>query len=73
MPLFPKLRDRAHLRETGLLTVADADTCIKIIRDCVAEAPLTNFYAWTLPPGLPPSWVQPHLELFASKVIPAFR
>ena len=73
MPLFPHLRDRAHLRETGLLTVADPENCIKIIRECVAEAPLTNFYAWTLPPGLPPSWVQPHLELFVNNVIPAFR
>ena len=30
-----------------------------------------HHYSWTLPPGLPPSWAQPHLELFASKVIPA--
>jgi probable F420-dependent oxidoreductase len=73
MELFPHIRDRAHLRETGLLTVADPAGCIQIIRDCLAEAPLTNFYAWTLPPGLPTSWVQPHLELFANKVIPAFR
>lgn len=73
MELFPHIRDRAHLRETGLLTVADPDGCVQIIRDCLAEAPLTNFYAWTLPPGLPTSWVQPHLELFASQVIPAFR
>ena len=29
--------------------------------------------SWTLPPGLPPRWAQRHLELFASKVIPAFR
>jgi len=73
MELFPHIRDRAHLRETGLLAVADPNSCIQIIRDCLAEAPLTHFYAWTLPPGLPASWVQPHLELFASKVIPAFR
>lgn len=73
MALFPHIRDRAHLRETGLLTVADPDGCIKIIQECLAEAPLTHFYAWTLPPGLPPSWVQPHLELFVNKVIPAFR
>jgi len=26
-----------------------------------------------LPPGLPPRWAQAHLELFASKVLPAFR
>lgn len=73
MPLFPPLRDQAHLRETGMLTVVDVETCIKLIRECVETAPLTNFYAWTLPPGLPASWIQPHLELFASKVIPAFR
>jgi hypothetical protein len=24
-------------------------------------------------PGLPPRWAQTHLELFASKVFPAFR
>jgi hypothetical protein len=35
--------------------------------------PITDFYSWTLPPGLPPRWAQTHLELFASKVIPAFR
>ena len=46
---------------------------LRLIRECVEAAPLTHFYAWTLPPGLPASWIQPHLELFASKVIPAFR
>jgi len=25
-----------------------------------------------LPPGLPPRWAQTRIELFASKVIPAF-
>ena len=30
-------------------------------------------FVFGLPPGLPPRWAQPHLELFASKVIPAFR
>ncbi len=73
MPLIPPIRDRAHLRELGILNVVDVDTCIKMIRDCVAQVPLTHFYSWTLPPRLPAGWVQPHLELFASKVIPAFR
>jgi hypothetical protein len=53
--------------------VVDVDTCIKMIRDSASKVPLTHFYSWTLPPGLPAKWVQPHLELFASKVIPAFR
>lgn len=73
MPLFPKVPDTAALRESGLLQVVDVDTCIRMIRDYALETPLTHYYSWTLPPGLPASWIQPHLELFTSKVIPAFR
>ncbi|MBI3249282.1 MAG: LLM class flavin-dependent oxidoreductase [Deltaproteobacteria bacterium] len=73
LAVVPRMRDKAHLRESGLLQVVDVDTCIRMIRDYAAEAPLTHYYSWTLPPGLPTSWIQPHLELFASKVIPAFR
>lgn len=73
MPILPHLRDVAHLKEVGLLNVVDVDTCIATIKGFAASVPLTHFYAFTLPPGLPARWVQPHLELFASKVIPAFR
>jgi hypothetical protein len=73
MPLLPRIRDAAHLRELGMFNVVDADTCIEMIRAYVAEVPLTHYYSFTVPPGLPASWVQPHLELFARKVIPAFR
>ena len=73
MPLFPKVPDTAALRESGLFQVVDVDTCIQMIRDYALETPLTHYYSWTLPPGLPASWIQPHLELFTSKVIPAFR
>lgn len=73
MPLLPHIRDAAHLRELGILNVVDVDTCIAMIRDLATAAPLTHYYSFTLPPGLPASWIQPHLELFASKVIPAFR
>jgi hypothetical protein len=73
MPLLPHIRDAAHLRELGLLNVVDVDTCIAMIRAYATEVPLTHYYSFTLPPGLPASWAQPHLELFASKVIPAFR
>ena len=37
----------------------------------INEMGLTHFYTWTLP-GLPASRAQPHLELFAAEVIPAF-
>lgn len=73
MPLLPQIRDSEHLRELGLFNVVDVDTCIEMIRSYINEAPLTHYYSFTVPPGLPASWVQPYLELFASKVIPAFR
>jgi alkanesulfonate monooxygenase SsuD/methylene tetrahydromethanopterin reductase-like flavin-dependent oxidoreductase (luciferase family) len=73
MPILPHLHDVAHLKETGLLMVVDVDTCIATIKAFASSVPLTHYYAFTLPPGMPASWVQPHLELFASKVIPAFR
>ena len=69
----PEIRDHAHLRELGALQVVDPDTCVKIVREMTSELPYTHFFSFFLPPGLPPRWLEPHLELFASKVIPAFR
>ncbi|HVC45224.1 MAG TPA: LLM class flavin-dependent oxidoreductase [Candidatus Binataceae bacterium] len=66
------IRDRAHLRETGGLIVVDPAACVRMIKDYVARVPMTHYYSWTLPPGLPPRWAREHLELFASKVIPEF-
>lgn len=73
MTLLPHVRDKAHLKELGLLNVVDVETCVKMIRDFATAVPLTHYFSWTLPPGLPTRWVQSHLELFANKVIPAFR
>ena len=72
-PLAPHLNDREDLRKSGLLQVVDPDTAISMIRNFADAVPITHLYSWTLPPGLPPRWAQTHLELFASKVIPAFR
>ena len=73
-PLIPHVRGtEPTVRSPGIFNVVDVETCIKLIRDSAAEVPLTHFYSWTLPPGLPASRIQPHLELFANKVIPAFR
>ena len=71
--LAPHLNDREDLRKSGLLQVVDPDTAISMIRNFADAVPITHLYSWTLPPGLPPRWAQTHLELFASKVIPAFR
>ncbi len=72
-PLSEQLKDREDLRKSGLLQVLTPDAAVKMIRDFAENVPITHFYSWTLPPGLPPRWAEPHLELFASKVIPAFR
>jgi alkanesulfonate monooxygenase SsuD/methylene tetrahydromethanopterin reductase-like flavin-dependent oxidoreductase (luciferase family) len=72
-PLSEHLQDPEQLRKSGLLQVVDPDTAIKLIRDFATPVPITHFYSWTLPRGLPPRWAQTHLELFASEVIPAFR
>jgi hypothetical protein len=48
-------------------------TAVTMIRDFISQVPVAHYYAWTLPPGLSPRWAQVHLELFAAKVIPAFR
>jgi alkanesulfonate monooxygenase SsuD/methylene tetrahydromethanopterin reductase-like flavin-dependent oxidoreductase (luciferase family) len=72
-PLAAHLDDREQLRQSGLLQVVDPDTAVSMIRNFTDNVPITHFYSWTLPPGLPPRWAQTHLELFASKVIPALR
>jgi hypothetical protein len=73
MPNPVYLRDREHLRQSGVLKVVESDTAKTMIREYTRNFPVTHYYSWTLPPGLPPRWAQSHLELFASKVIPAFR
>ncbi|MEQ9618966.1 MAG: LLM class flavin-dependent oxidoreductase [Deltaproteobacteria bacterium] len=71
--VYEPIRDKQHLRELGRLNVVDPDICIDMINKHLEKAPLTHFLSWTLPPGLPASWAEPHLELFSKKVIPAFR
>ncbi len=61
-PLSEHLRDRKQLRQSGLLQVVDPDRAVSMIRDFTNNVPVTHFYSWTLPPGLPPRWAQTHLE-----------
>src|SRR5690348_17454619 len=53
---------REQLRRSGLLQVVEPDAAIKLIRDFANNVPITHFYSWTLPPGLPPRWAQTRSE-----------
>lgn len=68
-----QIRYAQHLRELGLFMVTDVETCVKLIREYATEALLTHYYSWTVPSGFLTRWIRPYLELFASKVLPAFR
>jgi hypothetical protein len=57
-----------HLRQSAHLKVVEPEAAVSDY-----TVPVTDYYSWTLPPGLPPRWVQPHLELLVSTVISMFR
>ncbi len=65
-------KSRADLQTRGAMIVTP-EQAAEAIRSYCAEQPITRFYGWTLPPGLPPEWADEHLELFAREVIPQFR
>jgi alkanesulfonate monooxygenase SsuD/methylene tetrahydromethanopterin reductase-like flavin-dependent oxidoreductase (luciferase family) len=72
MQIAAVAKSRADLASRGAMIVSP-EQAIDAIRRYCAEQPITRFYGWTLPPGLPPAWADEHLELFAREVIPAFR
>jgi hypothetical protein len=67
------LKDREQLGQSGSLKDVEPDWAIAMIRDFIGAVPVTHYYSWTLPAALPPCWARDYLELFALKVIPAFR
>jgi len=72
MQIAAVAKSRADLASRGAMIVSP-EQAIETIRRYVAEQPITRFYGWTLPPGLPPEWADEHLGLMATEVIPAFR
>src|SRR5215469_10653324 len=56
--LAPHLNDQDALKQSGLLQVVYPDTAIRMIRDLADTVPITHFYSWSLPPGLPPRRAQ---------------
>lgn len=61
------------LKTQGTLKVVTPDTAIAMIRDLIAQAPIEGIYGMIPPAGYPLERLAEHVELFASKVIPAFR
>ena len=72
MQIAAVAKSRADLASRGAMIVTP-EQAIEAIQRYLAEQPITRFYGWTLPPGLPPEWADEHLELFAREVMPAFR
>ena len=72
MSVATRAVDGADLRARGVRIVSPAEA-IDAIREYARALPITRFYGWTIPPGLPPEWADEHLELMAREVIPYLR
>lgn len=62
----------AELLEQGILIVTP-EQAVETIQAYRKAQPISRFYGWTVPPGLPPAWSDEHVELMAKEVMPAFR
>ena len=72
MQIAAVAKSRADLANRGAMIVSPEQARDAIAR-YAAEQPITRFYGWTVPPGLPPEWSDEHLELMAREVMPHFR
>jgi hypothetical protein len=59
-------------KKAGILTILTPSEAIEMFRRMLAKAPIEH-YTMAMPAGLPPSQLVKYAELFAQKVIPAFR
>jgi alkanesulfonate monooxygenase SsuD/methylene tetrahydromethanopterin reductase-like flavin-dependent oxidoreductase (luciferase family) len=72
MQIAAVAKSKADLQRRGAMIVSP-EQARDAIRRYAAEQPVTRFYGWTIPPGLPPEWADEHVELMAREVIPEFR
>jgi probable F420-dependent oxidoreductase len=70
---YPRLETKEDLRATGLLRVLTPDAMIGEIRDLASRIKLARHQFFMNPGGIPLALMREPLELFANKVIPAFR
>ncbi|MCH2409905.1 LLM class flavin-dependent oxidoreductase [Myxococcota bacterium] len=72
MQFFDPVSSREELEAQTCHIVTPEEACQKI-EDYAAETGISRFYGWAVPPGLPPSWADEHVDLMAKEVIPNFR
>ncbi len=71
--LMPYPKNVEDLRSMRYANIVTPDAAVRIIKEQIAGMPVEHFCCMTVPPGLPPSAMNPYLELFAQKVMPHFR
>ncbi len=57
-------KSRADLEQQGVMIVSP-EQAAEVVAQYRRDVPITRFYGWTVPPGLPPEWSDEHLELMA--------
>jgi alkanesulfonate monooxygenase SsuD/methylene tetrahydromethanopterin reductase-like flavin-dependent oxidoreductase (luciferase family) len=72
-PLYPPVSNKEELRKTGLLTVLTPDRAIQSIREYAQAMHTTTLTFIMNEAACPPGVMREHMELFAAKVMPAFR
>jgi len=70
---FPQTNNERELRDSGMLLVLSPSQAVEAIGAYVEATGIERYYTWTVPPGMPAARMNPHLELFASEVMPHFR
>ena len=70
---FPTVTNKQQLKESGMISVVTPSRAIDEIGAYVEATGIERYYTWTMPPGMTAAAMNPHLELFATEVMPAFR
>ena len=70
---FPAASNKEELKASGMISVVTPTQAIDEIAAYIDATGIERYYTWTVPPGLPAAAMNPHLALFASDVMPAFK
>ncbi len=72
-PLYPPVANKEELKKTGLLTVLTPERAVEEIRKTAQAVHSTTWTFLMNEAAAPPHVYREHMELFAAKVMPAFR